>query len=208
MAEATTKNVLGNFADAGFDYAGVRSRFFTRDGKFYVSTDGADGHLATFTIRYTFGVYPLQQYLVELSNGRIQALPIAWDARPQADGGQRWFHLNAGERVTSTDELHWTRPSQNWNYMCADCHSTGVRKNYDAATRRFATRYAEVSVACEACHGAGSDHVAWARKEGDWRRLDGLRQCHRRAEAQRDGKSDDRERRMPHRCRLKCGLEW
>ncbi|HEV8211797.1 MAG TPA: multiheme c-type cytochrome, partial [Vicinamibacterales bacterium] len=134
----------------------------TRDGKFYVSTDGADGQLATFTIRYTFGVYPLQQYLVELSNGRIQALPIAWDARPRTAGGQRWFHLNAGERVTSTDELHWTRPSQNWNYMCADCHSTGLRKNYDATTDRFETRWAEISVGCEACHGPGSRHITWA----------------------------------------------
>src|SRR4029078_3402204 len=112
MADATPATVLGNFTDAGIEYAGVRSQFFRRDGKFYVRTDGSDGQLATFEIRYTFGVYPLQQYLIALSNGRIQALPIAWDARPRAEGGQRWFHLNASERVTSTDELHWTRPSQ------------------------------------------------------------------------------------------------
>jgi len=164
MAEATTQNVAGNFADASFDYAGIRSQFFTRDGKFYVRTDGSDGQLATFEIRYTFGVYPLQQYLVALSNGRIQALPIAWDARPRTEGGQRWFHLNANERVTSTDELHWTRPSQNWNYMCADCHSTAVRKNYDAAADQFKTTWSEISVGCEACHGPGSRHVTWAAK--------------------------------------------
>jgi Tfp pilus assembly protein PilF/nitrate/TMAO reductase-like tetraheme cytochrome c subunit len=163
MAEATEQTVLGSFADATFDYAGIRSRFFTRNGKYYVRTDGSDGQLATFEIRYTFGVYPLQQYLIELSNGRIQALPIAWDSRPRAQGGQRWFHLNAGEHVTSTDELHWTRPSQNWNYMCADCHSTAVRKNYDAAADRFKTSWAEISVGCEACHGPGSRHVAWAK---------------------------------------------
>ena len=162
MAEATAKNVVGNFADASFDYAGIRSQFFTRDGKFYARTDGSDGQLGTFEIRYTFGVYPLQQYLVELTNGHIQALPIAWDARPKADGGQRWFHLNAKERVTSTDELHWTRPSQNWNYMCADCHSTAVRKNYDAANDQFKTSWSEISVGCEACHGPGSRHVSWA----------------------------------------------
>ena len=162
MAAATDQTVLGNFADASFDYAGIRSRFFTRDGKFYVVTDGSDGKLATFEIRYTFGVYPLQQYLVELPNGHIQALPFAWDARAPEEGGQRWFHLNAGERVTSTDELHWTRPSQNWNYMCADCHSTAVRKNYDAATDQFRTTWSEISVGCEACHGPGSRHITWA----------------------------------------------
>jgi tetratricopeptide (TPR) repeat protein len=162
MAKATVQTVLGNFADATFDYAGIRSRFFTQNGKFYVRTDGSDGQLATFEIRYTFGVFPLQQYLIELSNGRIQALPIAWDARPRARGGQHWFHLNANERVTSTDELHWTRPSHNWNYMCADCHSTAVRKNYDARADQFRTTWAEISVGCEACHGPGSQHVAWA----------------------------------------------
>jgi len=163
MAAATTKNVLGSFAGDSFDYAGIRSEFFKRDGKFFVRTDGSDGQIGTFEIRYTFGVYPLQQYLVELSNGRVQALPIAWDARPRTDGGQRWFHLNANERVTNTDELHWTRPSQNWNYMCADCHSTAVRKNYDASADRFSTSWSEISVGCEACHGPGSRHVQWAK---------------------------------------------
>ncbi len=164
MADATPQTVLGSFADATFDYSGIRSRFFKRADKFYVHTDGADGRLGTFEIRYTFGVYPLQQYLVALSNGRLQALSIAWDARPRSQGGQRWFHLNADERVTSTDELHWTRPSHNWNYMCADCHSTALRKNYDAATDEFKTRWAEISVGCEACHGPGSRHVAWAAR--------------------------------------------
>ncbi|HEU4996780.1 MAG TPA: multiheme c-type cytochrome [Gemmatimonadaceae bacterium] len=164
MAEPSTQTVLGNFADAPFDYAGIRSQFFKRDDKFYVRTDGRDGQLATFEIRYTFGVYPLQQYLIALSHGRLQALSIAWDARPRAQGGQRWFHLNGNERVTSTDELHWTRPSQNWNYMCADCHSTAVRKNYDPGADEFRTRWAEISVGCEACHGPGSRHVAWAEK--------------------------------------------
>ena len=68
---------------------------------------------------------------IEFPDGRLQALSIAWDARPKKDGGQRWFHLYPNERVTYDDELHWTRPSQNWNFMCADCHSTDVRKNYD-----------------------------------------------------------------------------
>jgi len=144
-----------------------------RDGKFVVRTDGPDGTLHDYDVKYTFGIAPLQQYLIELPCGRIQALGIAWDSRPKAQGGQRWFHLYPGQNVTHRDELHWTRLSQNWNYMCAECHSTGVRKHYDAKSRTFNTAYAEVNVACEACHGPGSNHVAWARKEGDWQRLDG-----------------------------------
>jgi len=156
------RTVLGDFNDSSFEHFGVTSRFFRRDGKFVVRTDGPDGKLADFEVRRTFGVYPLQQYLLDIGGGRLQALSIAWDSRPKADGGQRWFHLYPNERIDHTDELHWTKRQQNWNYMCADCHATDLQKNYDAATNTFATRWAEPTVGCEACHGPGSAHVAWA----------------------------------------------
>src|SRR4029453_16520395 len=118
---------------------------------------------AEFELRAHLGLRSPQQVLDEFPDGRVQALSIAWDARPKAQGGQRWFHLYPHERVRHDDELHWTRPAQNWNFMCADCHSTDVRKNYDAATNRFQTRWAEISVGCEGCHGPGSRHLEWAR---------------------------------------------
>jgi predicted CXXCH cytochrome family protein len=168
MDHASAKSVLGDFNDATFDYYGVRSRFFRKDEKFLVETDGPDGKLATFEIKYTFGVDPLQQYLIEFPDGRLQALSIAWDARPKEKGGQRWFHLYPNEEIKHDDVLHWTKLNQNWNFMCAECHSTGVAKNYDAANDRFATTWAEISVGCETCHGQGSRHVAWARAQENW----------------------------------------
>jgi predicted CXXCH cytochrome family protein len=168
MAHATEKTVLGDFSDVTFDYYSVRSRFFRQNGKFLVETDGPDGKLATFEVKYTFGIDPLQQYLVEFPDGRVQALSLAWDSRPQQTGGQRWFHLYPNEEIRHDDILHWTKLNQNWNYMCAECHSTGVRKNYDAATDRFATTFAEINVGCEACHGPGSRHLAWARERKAW----------------------------------------
>jgi tetratricopeptide (TPR) repeat protein len=167
MQHATNDTVLGNFDDARFSHAGIESRFYRRDSRFFVTTDGPDGRLSEFEIRYTFGVEPLQQYLVEFPDGRLQALPIAWDSRSADAGGQRWFHLYPDEAVDHRDELHWTRPSQNWNFMCADCHSTDLRKGYDAKTDTFATSWAEISVGCEACHGPGSTHLRWARGEQD-----------------------------------------
>lgn len=166
MAHATDETVRGNFNDATFVHAGTQSRFFRRDTKFLVETDGPDGKLATFAIKYTFGVDPLQQYLIEFPDGRVQALSIAWDTRPKDQGGQRWFHLYPDAAVTSGDPLHWTKLNQNWNFMCAECHSTGVHKNYDAGLDRFATSFAEISVGCEACHGAGSRHLEWAKAGG------------------------------------------
>jgi predicted CXXCH cytochrome family protein len=168
MQHATDPSVLGDFNDARFDHYGVHSRFFRQGGKFFVETDGPDGKLATFEVKYTFGVEPLQQYLVEFPDGRLQALSIAWDSRPKEQGGQRWFHLYPAEEIKHDDALHWTNLNQNWNFMCAECHSTGVRKNYDAANDRFASTWAEISVGCETCHGQGSAHVAWARAQQSW----------------------------------------
>jgi predicted CXXCH cytochrome family protein len=168
MQHATDKTVLGDFDNSDFEHYGARSRFFRKDGKFWVETDGADGKLAVFEVKYTFGVEPLQQYLIEFPDGRIQALSIAWDSRPKDKGGQRWFHIYPDEEIGHEDILHWTKLNQNWNFMCAECHSTGLRKNYDAKADRFATSWAEISVGCEACHGQGSRHTAWAREQRSW----------------------------------------
>jgi Flp pilus assembly protein TadD len=162
MQEPGEKTVLGDFADARFSYEGVTTRFYRRDGRFFVRTDGPDGRPAEYPIAYVFGVTPLQQYLVALPGGRYQALGIAWDSRPRAQGGQRWFHLYPGERVDHRDVLHWTKPSQNWNTQCAECHSTNLRKGYRWPEARFVTTWSALDVACEACHGAGSRHVSWA----------------------------------------------
>jgi len=107
-------------------------------------------------------VEPLQQYLVELPSGRLQALAVTWDARPKSAGGQRWFRQYPDEKIDFRDELHWTRRAQNWNFMCADCHSSQIVKGYDAGKDAFETRWNEIAVGCESCHGPGSAHVAWA----------------------------------------------
>jgi predicted CXXCH cytochrome family protein len=164
-AVATDSSVLASFNNTKVAAGGVAEAFYRRDGQFFVHTDGPGGRPGDFAIAYTFGVAPLQQYLVALSKGRLQALTTAWDSRAAAAGGQRWFSLYTDVR-SSDDELHWTRPAQNWNYMCADCHSTNVRKNYDAAADSFSTTWSEIAVGCEACHGPGSRHLAWAAKGG------------------------------------------
>ena len=135
-------------------------------------TDGPEGKVQDYEIAYTFGVYPLQQYLIGFPDGRYQALGMAWDSRPKEQGGQRWFHLYPDQNLTHKDPLHWTGAQQNWNYMCAECHSTHLRKNYDPTLKRFNTTWSEINVSCEACHGPGANHLAWAKKEGDWQKLD------------------------------------
>ena len=162
MLPAGAGSVLGDFNDARFTHFGTTSRFFTRDDDYFVETDDAEGKPATFRIAYTFGWQPLQQYLIEFPDGRMQALSIAWDSRPLDEGGQRWFHLHADEPITHADPLHWTGAFQNWNSRCASCHSTGLEKGYLPQEDRYETRWQEVNVGCEACHGPASLHLDWA----------------------------------------------
>lgn len=163
MQIATADTVLGDFSDAKFSYFDTVSTFSTRDNNFYVQTDNATGELQEFQITHTFGVAPLQQYLVEMPGGRLQPLTIAWDDRSVADGGQRWFHLYPDEFIDFADELHWTGRAQNWNYMCAECHSTDLQKNYNVESDTYATTWSEINVGCEGCHGPASRHVQQAR---------------------------------------------
>ena len=162
MQAADEHSVLGDFDDARFERRGVTTRFFRRDGRYMVSTQGADGEMHEFEVDWVFGVRPLQQVLIGFPDGRYQALSVAWDSRPREAGGQRWFSLDPDEDVPPGDELHWTSPAYNWNFACAECHSTDLRKNYDAASDTYATTWAEVDVSCEACHGPGEGHVAAA----------------------------------------------
>ncbi|MBD3851483.1 MAG: tetratricopeptide repeat protein [Acidobacteria bacterium] len=157
MDMATAETVRGDFDNVVFTSKGVTSSFFMRDGKFFVNTEGPDGELADFEITHTFGHEPLQQYLVPFPGGRLQCLSIAWDADLE-----EWFDLNPDTVIPPDDWLHWTRAAQTWNGMCAECHSTNLLKNFDASSNTYNTTWSEIDVSCEACHGPGSEHVAWA----------------------------------------------
>jgi len=157
MALATDATVRGDFGDVVFERSGITSRFFRAGDAFMVRTEGPDGAMRDFEITYTFGWEPLQQYLIAFPGGRLQALSIAWDVERE-----RWFYLYPDRDIPASDWLHWTRNAQNWNGMCAECHSTNLIKGFDAATDTYATTWSEINVSCEACHGPASRHVAWA----------------------------------------------
>ncbi len=163
MQPANDQTVLADFDNSEFTNFGITSRFYRKGTEYRVTTDNADGELQDFRVAYTFGVSPLQQYLIDFPDGRLQALSIAWDTRPTEEGGRRWFHLYPDEVIAHDDSLHWTGLQQNWNYMCAECHSTDLRRNYELAEDRFDSRWSEISVGCEACHGPGSAHIALAQ---------------------------------------------
>ena len=164
MDTAIAETVLGDFSDVTYTHFGVTSRFYTENGKYMVYTEGPDGEMLDYQVSYVFGVRPLQQYLIAFPGGRYQCLPICWDTRPAEMGGQRWYHIHQDEHIPPDDILHWTHVTQNWNYMCAECHSTNLRKNYSYSEKAYHTTWSEIDVSCEACHGPGSEHIDWAKK--------------------------------------------
>ncbi|MEO6602774.1 MAG: tetratricopeptide repeat protein [Polyangiaceae bacterium] len=142
---------------------GGTTKFSRRAGAPYVSTPVASGKTTAFPIAYTSGVWPLEQYVVATERGKLQSLGVAWDSRAAGEGGSKWFHVYGPAGIATTDTLFFTASAQNWNHICADCHSTWVERRYDARADSFDTRWAELSVGCEACHGPGAEHVRTAR---------------------------------------------
>lgn len=162
MDTVSDKTVLGNFNNAIFIYHDDTTFFYKEGKRFFVKTTDSTGHKKVFEIAYTFGWKPLQQYLVQFSDGRIQALPFCWDTREAAKGGQKWFHIYNKEKIGFKDELFWMGMNQNWNYMCADCHTTDYAINFDVTSNSFKSKWKESCVSCESCHGPASEHIAWA----------------------------------------------
>lgn len=162
MEIAKESTMLGDFNDAKFTSQGITSHFYRKGADFYVNTEGPDGGYHDYKIVYTFGIEPLQQYIVKFPDGHYQCLRTAWDTEKGM-----WFDLYPNFKVVHSEWLHWSRGGLNWNMMCSDCHSTNVRKNYDYKTHSYDTKYAIINVSCEACHGPGKEHVEQANKLGD-----------------------------------------
>ncbi len=162
MDLANDSTVLGDFSDRTLESQGRTYRMYRQDGKFFMTADGEDGQMHDFEVKYVFGYTPLQNYLVEFDRGRVQTLPVTWNTVDK-----NWYHMADStyneEIIDHTNWLHWTNQAQNWNGMCAECHSTNLVKGYNPETDSYKTTWSEIDVNCEACHGPGSDHVEWAQ---------------------------------------------
>ena len=162
MQIADSLTVLADFNNKMFTSQGVTSHFYKKNSDFYVNTEGPDGNNHDYKIVYTFGITPLQQYIVKFPNGHYQCLRTAWDTVKN-----KWFDLYPDFKVVHSEWLHWSRGGLNWNNMCSDCHSTNVRENYNQQSDSYNTKYALINVNCEACHGPGKQHVEDVKQLGD-----------------------------------------
>jgi tetratricopeptide (TPR) repeat protein len=129
------------------------------DGKPAVKTLGFDGKIETYPVARVIGHDPLRQFLVERPGGRMQTLEIAFDPKRN-----EWFDVYGNEDRRPGEWGHWTGRGMTWNAMCAGCHNTRLRKNYDEATDTYRTAMAEMSVGCESCHGPMKAHTEWRKQ--------------------------------------------
>jgi len=156
--ETSPQTVLGDFGDTTFTLNGITSRFY-RDGETYmIETDGPTGRITRYPVHSVVGIEPLQQYLLETEEGRLQSFDVVWDTEEE-----RWYHLYPDQELYGGDGLHWTGPYKTYNARCAECHATDFEKNYSPVTRTYSSTQSEIGVGCEACHGPGEAHVAWAQ---------------------------------------------
>lgn len=168
MQKANRQSIVAPFNGEVFKSQGVTSTFFQKDGKFYANTEGRDGKNHDFEIIYAFGITPLQQYIVLFPDGNYQCLRTAFDTVKN-----KWYDLYPDFKVVHKEWLHWSRGGLNWNTMCADCHSTNVKKNYNEKDHSYTTNYANINVSCESCHGPGEQHVSKAIAQGEMYESDG-----------------------------------
>ncbi len=170
MDLATEQTVLGDFNDATLQHDGITSRMYRDGERFMVHTEGPTGDMEDFEVKYVFGWEPLQQYMVEFGRTdemddqeipRVQVLRVSWDTEKK-----EWFYLrppDVADKLAPDDPLHWTGIAQRWQTMCAECHSTNLKRNFDPESERYHTTFSEIDVSCETCHGPGSLHVELAK---------------------------------------------
>jgi predicted CXXCH cytochrome family protein len=152
MGVASELNVLGVFDGREVEAAGETFYPYEKNDSYYMDVKDGGGKTLSYEVSHVFGVTPLQQYLVAGEGGRLQSLPLAWDSRPKVEGGQRWFDLYPGEVMSAGSPFHWTGRFQTWNTMCAECHSQGLKRNFESSSGNFQTTWDRMSVGCGSCH--------------------------------------------------------
>ena len=158
MLPATEDNVLGDFNHVRFETKDGWTIFNKDKTGYYIETGQTGQKGARYEVPYVFAYYPLQQVLVDIGKGRLQAYPIAWDSRDESEGGQRWYSLYEDTHTPDTP-FNWKAQFNNWNARCAECHSTDLKRGYNVEEDSYNTTFNEVNVSCEACHGPAEEHI-------------------------------------------------
>ncbi|MGF1694486.1 hypothetical protein L4C54_02295 [Vibrio lamellibrachiae] len=173
MLEPSSTSIVADLSQSYSDQYGNQFSIEQKEGDFYALVkEGKEKQ--RYKIEKTFGHFPLQQYLVATEGGRLQVLPYSWDARAESEGGQKWFHVYEDilDTIDISSRYHWKQPLQNWNGMCADCHSSELKREFNTEANQFDTSWSEINVGCLSCHSVHDENMKSAVKlTGSWQRL-------------------------------------
>ena len=126
------------------------------NGGYEIESLGFNNKKEPWKVVRVIGHDPLRQFLVDGVGGRLHAMEACFDPAKN-----EWFNVYGDEDRKPGEWGHWTGRGMVWNQMCASCHNTRVRKNYDATTDSYHTAMVEMTVSCESCHGPSKAHVDW-----------------------------------------------
>ena len=137
----------------------VTTTMYKKDGKYYVNTIGPDWEFHDYEISHVIGIDREQSYLTKFPNGALHVLPVEWEVDEQ-----KWEDEDGLKKNYPGDGKYWSDPGSVWQFRCGACHVTGMKINYDKASDLFNTKWADLGIGCEACHGPGSNHIRAAQE--------------------------------------------
>ncbi|MGQ9590064.1 MAG: tetratricopeptide repeat protein, partial [Planctomycetota bacterium] len=109
-------------------------------------------------IAHVLGGKNVFYFLTPYRGGRLQVLPLAFDARARV-----WFDAMGSMvrhfREERDEALAWTDRLLTFNASCFGCHVSQLSNRYDLETDSYETAWTEPGINCETCHGPGDKHV-------------------------------------------------
>ena len=169
---ATPDAVLASFDDVRLENRGPATRLARRGDEFWADLPDPLWFIdpspdkppvpprIEARVVMTTGSHHLQNYWVRRpkegklhrdspDTGALVQVPWVW----LIDEG-RWVPVQDSFLGPARDEPD---PPLVWNTACFGCHSVATQPRFDGHS--FASRSAELGIACEACHGPGEEHV-------------------------------------------------
>lgn len=155
-----------------FQHGSQTTKAEKKDQLYQLTSLGFGNKVEAYPVERVIGHDPLRQFLVQGPRGALHTMEACFDPL-RGD----WFNVYGNEDRKPGEWGHWTGRGMIWNQMCASCHNTRVRKNYDPSTDTYKTTMAEMTVSCESCHGPMKAHTLNPAIKTNWTRDQHTENC-------------------------------
>ncbi len=171
VREVSPEAMVGNFVDGSYtpppeawvypeDSEIPAAIMYTQEGRYVMAIrkPGTRQYIP-FTVYFVVGYQYRQEYLTLETGGVLRRLPIQWSVERQ----EFFPYWNVQENSLPTLDDLWVQMTvlnSAWNLFCARCHTTHLVINDKNDNHTYAdAEWTDLGIACEACHGPGSQHA-------------------------------------------------